>query len=226
MAVWGSIWGSPWGVLAGPTPEAFCQLAESRALGQMGEDPGERNLRDVLCALGFDAGHFVDVAQAVAEGLTIATAVGRQLDRIGSAVSLPRSGLGDDFYRLLLTIQAGILKGQVTGDWTGTINDLLRLIRLFIGPTISPIVYEPAVPYGFKLTIPKSLTAGEIKVLFRFIRISLYAGVLGSVQFVPEGANLYQSNGGGVLLGAVYANAGGLQNPGITPGLYSYTITT
>jgi hypothetical protein len=228
MAGWGSPWGggNPWGVLSGPTYAAFCELAEDRALVQMDDTPGNRRFLDMLCVLGHGPGHFVDVAEDVAEGFNLESAVGQQLDKIGSAVRLPRSGFGDDFYRVILKIQATILRGQTAGNWTGTVNDLLGIVRTFIGPTLNPIVYVSLPPYSFKLTIPKALTPEEFKVLFRFIRQALYAGVLGQVQIIPEGDNLYQSSGGGVVQGGVYGNAGGAQNPGIVPAIYSYIITT
>lgn len=218
MAKWGLKWAnnSFWGVLSGPYFETFCEVSDTRVLVQMDDTPGNRDFRDFLCQLAEGYGHYVDVADDIIAGFDISTAVGTQLDMIGATIDLPRSGFDDATYRVLLQMQSNLLLGTVEGDWTGSVNNVLTLTRTFIGPTVNPIVYFLKEPYSFTMTIPKLLTVNEIIILFRFIKRGLYAAVLGYIEFIPIGDNLWGSHYGGVGSPGVWdSHYGGVATPAL-----------
>jgi hypothetical protein len=177
-----------------------------------------------MCIVAEPFGEFNDVAGEVGEAFDIDTAVGVQLDVIGVVIDLPRSGFDDTFYRKLLKMQATILQGQTDGDWTGTVNQILEMVRTFIGAGGSPIIYTNLPPYSFQLEIPATLTGPEFGVLLRLITRALYAGVLGFIVIVPPGDNLWDSHHGAVTNSAIWGSAHGAT---ATPeGIWSSVITT
>jgi len=93
MAIWGTLWGGAfrWGGAA-VGPVYACQLTEDRVLIQHPDAPGERQFRDWICKYNEHAGEYIDVCAEVKEAFDVDTAVGEQLDMIGSWVGLPRSG--------------------------------------------------------------------------------------------------------------------------------------
>jgi len=202
MAGWGNAnnWGdcALWGL--SDCESGICEFIQTRILSQMDSSTGNRDFRDFMCIHAEPFGKFVDVAQDVGEAFNIDTAVGVQLDIIGSVIDLPRSGFTDDeFYRKLLKIQATILQGQTEGDWTGSVNQILQMVRTFIGPVPGTVDYLLVPPYSFELTIPVVLTGPEFAVLFRLLCRAIYAGVLGYVVLTPTGDNLWDSQPGGVV---------------------------
>lgn len=228
MAKWGHPWGlcNPWGVLSGPCVDLLCELSEQRILVQMDDQTGNRKFRDLMCIFVDPFGEYADVANDVGLGFNLETAVGQQLDFIGAVIDLQRSGFDDDFYRTILRIQAEILRGQTDGDWTGSVNAILTMVRTFIGPAvITPIEYVLVPPYSFQLIIPAVLTPTEIKVLFRLICRAIYAAVLGFLEFVFPGDNLWDSDPGGVVAqGGIWCSAHG---PTVgTCAVWSYVIVT
>lgn len=228
MAGWGNaaFWGacSPWGL--GDCESEICEFVQTRILSQMDATVGNRNFRDFMCIVTEPFGKFIDVAKDVAGGFNLDTAIGVQLDAIGSVIDLPRSGFTDDeFYRKLLKIQATILMGQTDGDWTGSVNQILTMVRTFITDAVaSPIVYTLVPPYSFTLSIPATLTGPEFNVLFRLICKAMYAGVLGFVELVEPGPNLWGSSHGAVANSAVWCSSHGPTTT--TCGLWSGLVTT
>jgi len=225
-----SLWGldSPWGL-----PDAFwgvdgdseiCAFVQTRILSQMDSTVGNRNFRDFMCIVAQPFGDFDDVAEDVADAFNLDTAVGVQLDVIGAVIDLPRSGFTDDeFYRKLLKMQATILMGQTDGDWTGSVNQILSMVRTFIGAGGGPILYTALPPYSFQLDIPASLTGPEFAVLFRLLCRAIYAGVLGFFVIVPPGDNLWGWSGGATTNTAQWGWSGGAT---VNPGLWSGVLTT
>lgn len=211
MAAWGaaSSWGtcSPWGL--GGCESDICDTVATRILSQMDESTGNRDFRDFMCIHSEPFGKFVDIANDVAIAFDLDTAVGVQLDTIGRVIDLPRSGFTDDeFYRKLLKIQASILQGQTDGDWTGSVNQILEMVRTFIGAGGS-IVYTVLPPYSFTLSIPAVLTGPEFSVLFRLLCKAIYAGVLGFVELVEPGPNLWDSSHGAVTDSGIWGSSHG-----------------
>lgn len=221
MASWGAgtLWGgiALWGAAA-PAAHEICDLVERRILFQMDSTIGNRDFRDFMCIHAEPFGQFTDVADEVADGFNLNTAIGIQLDMIGSVIDLPRSGFDDDDdYRTLLKVQATILMGQTDGDWTGSVNQILTMVRTFIdhfAPTASPIVYTLSPPYAFSLSIPSVLSGPEFGVLFRLLCKAVYAAVLGFIELVPVGDNLWDSSHGAVTNSGIWCSSHG---PTATP---------
>jgi len=191
MALWGSPFGFPfpWGG-ADLGDEFACALSQERVLVQHPDAPGERIFRDWICAFSEQAGDYLDVIQDVKNALTLDTAVGVQLDMIGSVVGLPRSGFSDTRYRTLLTIQTKLLIGRLPGNpnWTGTVQNIVDICRTFIGPAvIPPVVLQNTPPYAFVLSVPGGLSLDDIKLLARFVCKAIFAAVLGQIIFDLDG---------------------------------------
>jgi len=178
-----------------PNVKTFCQLTDERTLVQMGDAPGNRNFRDLMCTLAIQPAIFFDVCTGLKAGLELETAVGVQLDLIGAIVGLPREGFTDVRYRVFLEIQTELLLSFARDDaeWIGTIPNILRIARKFITAGVGgTITYTPVHPYGFKLDLPVVLTLAEIKLLIRFLRTAVYAAVLGWFEF-PVDADVWGS---------------------------------
>lgn len=195
MAGWGTPWGtcSLWGV--GVCQDEICDDADGRVLVQMDDTVGNRLFRDLQCDYVSSVGHFIDVAKDVEAGFDVDTAIGAQLDIIGSIVGLPRQGYGDTDYRKFLQIQTDILLAQAREDanWTGTGNNLLTICRTFIGTGVAqPILLVNITPYAFELSIP-GITIADATVLVGFICVSLYAGVFGHAIFSLASDSLWGS---------------------------------
>lgn len=184
----GSRWGSLsfWGLGSGPGPDEFCDLAQSRVLVQMDDTPGNRNFRDLVCEFSKPLGNFRDVCrEIIATAFDLDNTTGVGLDAIGEIVGLPREAEPDARYRELLRIQIELILSQDRegAEWTGTSENIIRICRLFIGPTPGqPVVLINTPPYDFTLTVP-TITLANFDRLFRFLCKALFAGVLGNIKF-------------------------------------------
>lgn len=192
MAKWGSPWGFgfPWGL--GPTGETWaCELAKSRVLVQHPDDglntATQMDLHDYVCVMSEQAGDFLEACNTVEKAFDVETAVGVQLDMIGAVVGLPRSGYEDATYRNWLGIQIDLLISALAGNpnAVGTINNILRICRRFIGPGPVPILLTSSWPYSYLLSVP-GLTIDEFKLLARFVCKATWAGVLGQIIFLLD----------------------------------------
>lgn len=199
MTVWGkeSTWGQGnfWGLSAPSNASLFCDLAQDRVLIQMDDTTGNRKFRDLICLLVEDLGRYQDVAEEVEAAFDLATADGVQLDTIGSVVGLPRQGLTDARYRTFLEIQVDLLLAgsRDGGEWTGTHNNILSIVRKFIGASAGTITLTNLPPYAFTLDIP-GIVLSEMLILVRFLCQAVYAGVLGSVTFTTANNSLWDSD--------------------------------
>jgi hypothetical protein len=153
----------------------------------MDDTTGNRNFRDMMCVFAEEFGDISDVQNDVLAGFDLSTADGAQLDILGSWIGLPRQGFDDLRYRTFLEIQRDLIRPAASegGNWTGTVNNTLTMVRTFIGPVASPIILTNVPPYGFTMSIPGILPA-EVPLLTRFICKSLYAGVNGFVIFAQD----------------------------------------
>lgn len=212
MPTWGagSSWGltSLWGTLS-DAAQAYCELADERCLVQMDDTTGTRNFRDFMCILAEAFGDFQAVAFAVRDAFDVDTAVGVQLDMIGSVVGLSRQGATDDRYRVFLNIQIELLLSAARGDanWTGTHNNILTICRTFIGDAEPlPVVLKNFPPYSFLLSVP-GVTLSELQTLVRFICQATYAGVLGQVIVILAADSLWNSASVAVTDGGIWGSA-------------------
>lgn len=174
--------------------DEVCKLGEERVLIQMDDAPDNRKFRDLICVLLEGLGEFQDVARAITAAFDVETAEGEQLDFIGSVVGLPRQGYTDDRYRTFIQIQIDLIQTarQEGANWTGTHNNLLRIIRTFIGDGPDPIVLSNFPPYSFTVTIP-GIVLSEMQILINFLCVALYAGVLGQTIFTLAPSSLWDS---------------------------------
>lgn len=196
-----SLWGLPpgwgtcqlWGV--GVCQDEICEQGDERVLIQMDDTIGNRNFRELICIFLEGLGHYVDVSKTVSAAFDVDTAVGEQLDFIGAVVGLPRQGFDDTRYRVFLNIQIDLLlsANREEANWTGTGNNVLKIIRTFIGVTVDPIVLANYAPYSFLITIP-GITVSELDILVNFLCVALYAGVLGQVIFILGPDSLWNSD--------------------------------
>lgn len=200
MAIWGEAWGleAAWGTVPFPGPEKVCELADERVLVQMDDTPGNRKFRDLICVFLYDMGVFGDVADEVKAAFDIDFAQGAQLDIIGALVGHARQGFNDNDYRRQLKIQIKLLLSgaREQAEWTGTHQNIVDICRTFIGDGVAdPIVLDelaPSTPYSFLLTVP-GLTIATAKVLASFVRVAVYAGVLGQMIIILAEDSLWGS---------------------------------
>ena len=221
MSGWGSGWGACglWGV--GSCQATICDDSDRRVLVQMDDTVGNRRFRDMICAFLDGLGHYIDVCDTISLSFDPATAVGSQLDAIGSVVGISRNGATDDRYRTFISIQIKLLlaANREDGNFTGTVNNVLEICREFIGPGASPIVLNQTPPYGYTLSVP-SVSLSELETLIKFICVATWAGVLGYV-YISQGANSFYGYQG-LLAGAGTYGYQGLQ---AGPAVYSGLVT-
>lgn len=202
---------------------SVADIVDDRILSWVNAEAGYKKLQDLITALAEPIGELIDILTTIQSSFILDTAVGDQLDKLGAIVGLARSGTDDASYRVSLSIQIEIIQSRlrevngVDGNWTGTVNNILRIVQLFTGGNNAD--YAPVYPYSFKLLVPGGLTALQITELFQLIRRALYAGVLGYTIFLLPGNNLWayaNDKGGGV----------GEWDPGAVPGegLWAYGV--
>jgi hypothetical protein len=161
----------------------------------MDDAESNRKFRDLICIFVEGLGQYADVAQDVALGFDVETALGQQLDFIGAVVGLPRQGFPDSRYRVFLKIQIDLILTAIREDanWTGTHNNILKICRDFVGGAAPTITLTNLPPYSFALDVP-GLVLSELLILVNFICVALYAGVLGQVTFVLAADSLWNSD--------------------------------
>lgn len=226
---WGleGLWGaaSLWGVDSGDGPQEFCALGDERVLVQMDDTVGNRKFRELICIFAQGFGHYSDVAQDVQGGFDLATAQGVQLDAIGEVIGLTRQGFPDDRYRTFLEIQTDLVLSAAREDanWTGTVNNILRICRTFVGPTAPTISLVNIPPYNFLLTIP-GITLSEFDILKNFICVAIYAGVLGRIIFVDNPGSRWDSSAVGPIPDGGIWGSSAVAVPGAAIWAYSSTV--
>jgi hypothetical protein len=193
MAGWGTEWGEDffWGAdLAGA--DWACELAQQRLLHWHPDG----NLRNWMCAFAEAIGEGYDTLLAIMNGFNVDTAVGDQLDKIGSIVGLPRSGSSDTRYRTLIKIQIKLLLSAARQDanWTGTVNNVVGICREFIGETVATITLVNLPPKSFILTLPDFDDSPDLLLLLSFVTKAIYSEVLGYVLFSTSSGSRWGSD--------------------------------
>ncbi len=189
-----------------PNLITFATLADDRALVQMDDAPGSRAFRDTLQALAAQPGHFRDVAFQIKSAFELQTGVGDQLDKIGAVVGLTREGFTDTRYRVFLEIQIELLlsASRTDAEWTGTIPNIIRIARKFIGTGVAdPVVYTGYPPYSYVLQVP-GLILSEAGLLARFLTTANYAAVRGLLIVIISADSLWESNVAPITDGGVW----------------------
>jgi len=173
-----------------PHLQTFAELANDRTLVQMGDD-----FRTLVQELVQDRARTYDALGGIKAAFDVEHAVGTQLDMIGSVVGLPREGFTDARYSVFLAIQIELLLAAAREDdeWTGTCENILRILRRFVGAGAPTITLRNAPPYSYAVTI-EDLDLDEAWLLVRFLRTASYAGVTGLIVIPVEDDSLWDSD--------------------------------
>lgn len=119
-----------------------------------------------------------DIEAAIFElrdGFFLSSAIGVQLDVIGTIVGLDRQGLSDEDYRLELIAYAGTAKA-------GTPEEILTLGRNLV-PTSTKVYYLPAYPGGYRVVfVGIVLTQVELDTLVAKLEKASPSGVAVATQ--------------------------------------------
>jgi hypothetical protein len=220
MANWGTAWGTlfPWGAPIGEFEQADCETAECRVLMQH-RGLSTTNMIDLACVIGRAWGNVRDVYKDIREAFDLDTAVGEQLDIIGSTVGLMRDGYNDTDYRRLIRIQILLILQS-----TGTPENIVAIIRTYLGTTANPVfVYNTgAKAFGVSAS---DMTEPDWELLISFIRKALPSEVAGTVAAAGVGGLVFDSVHAGPAIpdtgnwGSVHAGA-----PIADTGVWGYQI--
>lgn len=121
-------------------------------------------------------------------------AVGVQLDRIGVVVGIARGNADDDRYRDLIAAQIS------TNLASGTIEELLVIVGLIVGPTVELALTE-YFPAGFEIeAVDEILPAGQGAAVALLVKSAKAAAVKGLFRWY-ETDPLFRLDGAG---GAVF----------------------
>lgn len=186
----------------------------------------QHNFHDMICVMVEPLGVIREVMNLVKNAFDLSTAVGDQLDKIGSVMGLPRQGYPDARYRVFLEIQRDLLLSSRRGEanWTGTGNNLISIARTFVGPTVNPIILQNLPPYAYQMSVP-TLTGNDGDILARFLCRASYGGVVGNLSFTTAVISVWGSE----TAGPPIANSGNWDSesagPPITdPLVWGFTI--
>lgn len=143
----------------------------------------------------------VETVRSILPAYDPATAQGAQQDALGALIDLPRRGYPDGRYRTFLAMQSALLLAPRRTDarWTGTIDNLLLIVRTFIGGTPGDgriRIFSTAPPYSYILDI-EGVDIAELGLLARFLCLASYAGVLGNVYFKLAENSIWNSDTAG-----------------------------
>lgn len=221
MAVWGSSWGLgfPWGVgPAGEFESADCELAKDRLLMQH-RGLSTDNLLRLACIVGKVWGNVRDEAAATRDAFVLDAAVGDQLDKIGSLVDLARNSLDDDEYRKFLRIQVLLIS-----DSTGSGENILEILRTYLGPTVNPITLINSPPYHFTVT-SLDMLEDDWDTMIPILRKALIAGVLGTAIGALAGSIVWGSQTAGApIVGTGVWDSQTAGAPIVGTGVWGYQI--
>ncbi len=183
-----------------PHLQTFAELADDRTLVQMGP-----SFRSLVQELVQERARTYDALAGIKAAFDVEHAVGTQLDVIGSIVGLPREGFTDARYSVFLGIQIELLlaAARENGEWTGTCENILRIVRHFVGAAAPAITLRNAPPYSYAITI-EGLDLDEAWLLVRFLRTASHAGVLGLVVIPLDDDSLWDSDSVSVTSGGIW----------------------
>lgn len=167
-------------------------LIRDRPLVQHPREPGLDNLMlfiECLCAPLVD---FRKVVLNTIMRIQLSNAYGIQLDRLGKLLNFPRRGLTDRRYQeVLLIVSEFIFKPGREEEHVGTIENIVKMVRAFIGPDAPPVRRITRPPYAFDIYAP-NVSFEEYDVLRRLIESAIYAGVNGELA-VTQSSDVYGS---------------------------------
>ncbi len=133
---------------------------------------GKPNIAAVLNVSGVQYQELEDVFFAVLTERSIDTAIGAQLDVIGSIVDQPRDGATDDEYRRRIRARIATLNSE------GTTEDLLKIAPLVIDDVAATFVVEFQPPASVAFKVENSVpTVDTVSALFGFLKDAVSGGV-------------------------------------------------
>lgn len=208
----------------------FAELAECRVLAQMDRDredpdPLAQALINYLIVLSHEPAVFHDTCLMIDALFNVKYATGDLLEKIGSIVGLANEGWDDDTFRRYLLIHIDLLLSarRNDGQWTGTAPNIIKIVRDFITAAVGGSVdYTRTSAYNFSLSVPVVLTVPQAKLMLRFVRRAIYAGVLGYIQF-PLSTDVWGSDSGPVANSGIWGSASVVVG---SASIWDYVITT
>lgn len=138
---------------------------------------------NILAFLDALTGPIQDIEDAFYDLLTergVDTAVGDQLDDLGTIVGQPRDGLSDDDYRPFLRARIA------TNRSNGTINDLIVISELILDDLLSPLTIEPQYPAGVVVNVDEELSEDLSDALIGFLRDAKSSGVRLILEYFTD----------------------------------------
>lgn len=169
-----------------------------QALNRLVEQYREKaNIEDLLRALNEGWQPMEDTNEDLCDLRGIDMAFGYQLDRLGAMFDVPRDGLNDDDYRLL--IKAKILVTIAEGDP----ETMILVYKFLVGGSL--VVYQDLPPAGVGMAVNADITPGKETDIYRFVQSVAPAGV--RVDFLacfdPDESFAFEGPGGAPSLGAL-----------------------
>jgi len=121
-----------------------------------------------------------NVTWQVLTEMDLETAIGAQLDILGRVVGEARAGKADEDYRRFIRARIRVNRSS------GTINELVKIIRLMLGDETVPLVVAPGYPAGLTISIGGfTITEGMANDLIRLLRKAVSAGVKFVLTYWP-----------------------------------------
>ncbi len=105
----------------------------------------------------------------------IDTAVGINLDQIGSIIEMPRDGRDDTAYRIVIRAQSQLILPE-----RRTQRNLMKVVRTLLDTPAGNIAYSQASPKSFRLVVPSATLAQLISwvPILRRTRPATYSALL------------------------------------------------
>lgn len=147
----------------------MADLAAQRLLSRYRDKP---NIVALVRALASSAQEVEDALWAMIDKTAISTADGAWLDKLGSIVGEKREGAADTEYRYY--IRARIAANRTTG----TVEDILSVLRAWAGGTLPTTVVIDRFPAGLEVGLSAPVfSLLEVPRLIKLLRSARAAGV-------------------------------------------------
>lgn len=130
---------------------------------------GKTYMEGVISTFGQQAQLYEDAAFDLIEGQEVYQAVGIQLDLLGTIVDIPRNGLSDDAYRLLILGKIGVNSSDATAD------KVSQVLAVIMNAALSQ--EQDLYPAGVGLSASGELPEELINLVWELVQASLGAGI-------------------------------------------------
>lgn len=130
---------------------------------------GKASIESIITVLGERSQGLEDVTFSLLEGQEIYSAVGVQLDLLGTIVDIARNGLGDDGYRLLILGKIG----ENSSD--GTASKVAQVFAILMNSNL--VQEQDLFPAGVGLSGAGEVDDSLLTLVWNLIQASLGAGI-------------------------------------------------